>query len=682
MSKNYLGRCAAVGIAGLTAMSSLAIVASAASQTTLIYELEYKTANVIGMKDTAGYATKTNRFCVAKTPTTDAVMTGGFKVDLSKLADLTNYNDVTYTKYGETDATLTKTTTEIPTATEVWGTDICFQDDGNAKVENKEWTYQRYTSNWTLDDAAFEDLYEDRNSGLKFYFKSASERDAAMSAMKSKLTGEYDKIAKDAYSAFCSYIDSQVKIALDNIQKDYETTCNNATGSDKEIASKKKNAQSLKSAATSVVNKTASIIKEEFRNSFVSTNFRVDTDGFEKTEEAVVFAKTFAGVTNDATFGGADGTTNKLTGAKYYNASTKYNASKSYAFKGEIQLATNYTVANANNLCISGNDWLNFEVIDYSTNSGGNTTPGGNTTNNDTKKDDTTTTVTTWYPDSAAYRAASEVSYLGKNGSWYTSASAATTYGGGYTGTSKNSNYSAVNSANNGKAIYFDSTSGTYTTTATSYSYVVKEATTTNDDPYYNYFFGNKNNNTTTSVPAGSPAISGASKYAGWTNISAYITNRAKSGATYTINMNDGTVVPAAVLAAAKAKNVTLVFANDNGSKVTVKPGKVSTTSDLNVAVTYNVKDIKSSLVKKAKKVNKGTVSTAQVRIGTDGSVGGTETVTVKFSTKRAGCTVKAYRLTESGSLKKEASGTVASTGRVNLNLTKGGSYLLVVIDD
>lgn len=146
--------------------------------------------------------------------------------------------------------------------------------------------------------------------------------------------------------------------------------------------------------------------------------------------------------------------------------------------------------------------------------------------------------------------------------------------------------------------------------------------------------------------------------------------------------MNDGTVVPAAVLAAAKTKNVTLVFANDNGSKVTVKPGKVSTTSDLNVAVKYNVKDVKSSLVKKAKKVNKGTVSTAQVRIGDDGSIGGTETVTVKFSKKRSGCTVKAYRLTESGSLKKEATGTVASTGRVNLNLTKGGSYLLVVIDD
>ena len=165
-------------------------------------------------------------------------------------------------------------------------------------------------------------------------------------------------------------------------------------------------------------------------------------------------------------------------------------------------------------------------------------------------------------------------------------------------------------------------------------------------------------------------------------NISAYITYRAKSGGTYTINMNDGTVVPAAVLAAAKTKNVTLVFANDNGSKVTVKPGKVSTTSDLNVAVKYNVKDVKSSLVKKAKKVNKGTVSTAQVRIGDDGSIGGTETVTVKFSKKRSGCTVKAYRLTESGSLKKEATGTVASTGRVNLNLTKGGSYLLVVIDD
>ena len=140
--------------------------------------------------------------------------------------------------------------------------------------------------------------------------------------------------------------------------------------------------------------------------------------------------------------------------------------------------------------------------------------------------------------------------------------------------------------------------------------------------------------------------------------------------------MNDATTVPAAVLATAKSKNITLVFVNDNGSKVTVKPGKVDTSSDLNVAVTYNVKDVKSSLV------NSGTVSTAQIRVGDDGSIGGTETVTVKFSKKRSGCIVKAYRLTGSGSLKKEATGTVSSTGRVNLNLTKGGSYLLVVIDD
>ena len=146
--------------------------------------------------------------------------------------------------------------------------------------------------------------------------------------------------------------------------------------------------------------------------------------------------------------------------------------------------------------------------------------------------------------------------------------------------------------------------------------------------------------------------------------------------------MNNESVVPASVLAAAKAKNVTLTFANENGSKVTVKPGKVDTTSDLSVKVAYNVKDVQTSLVNKAKKVNAGTVSTAQVRIGNDGSIGGTATVNVKFSTKRSGCTVKAYRLTESGSLKKEATGTVASTGRVNLNLTKGGSYLLVVIDD
>lgn len=671
MSKTYFGRCAAVGIAGLTAMSSLAIVASAATQASSIYELSYKGISAIGMLNNSGYATGTNEYCTGAT----TKMSDGFAVNLDKLlATTATYSEKTY------DLSTNKTTSATATisAADVWGTTAF---DGVKFATGGTWTYQEYNSSYALEAAKLEELYDDRGTGTDFEFKTESERSSAKTAISTKIKTEYNSLANDAYKQFAADVDAAKAVALENIDRTYETeyaAANALTGAEKSAATA--NASAKRTAAKAAVNNSATKIKSEFKAAFTASNFRIDADGFNETTYAVEFGTTFAGVTVSATYNGKD-----LAGAKYYAVSTKYVDDTSYAFKGEIQLKADYTAANVNGLCINGNDWLNYEVINYNTNSGGNTTPDGNNTSKDDKDKDTTT-VTTWYPDSASYRNPSEVSYLGKNGSWYTSASAATTYGGGYTGTSKSSNYTTVNSAADGKAIYFNSTTGTYSTSSTSYSYVVKEATTTSsDDPYYSYFFNNNNknnNNTTTSVPAGSPAISGASKYAGWTNISSYITNRAKSGATYTINMNDGSVVPAAILAAAKTKNVTLVFVNDNGSKVTVKPGKVSTTSDLNVSVTYNVKDVKTSLVNKAKKINKGTVSTAQVRIGDDGSIGGTETVTVKFSTKRSGCTVKAYRLTESGSLKKEATGTVSSTGRVNLNLTKGGSYLLVVIDD
>lgn len=706
MSKTYFGRCAAVGIAGLTAMSSIAIVASAATQASVIYELNYKGVGQVVM-NINGYVSGSNKYCVRDgAGKTD--IGAGFNVNLdTKFKGLTaSYIEVEYDSAKKTVVQKSALKT-----VNVWDTTASTGDFANISYSldgtGANWVYQTLTPTSPNAPVAVKlnELFADRG-GIEtnevIAFKSEADRTTAKNAIVSALKAEYGTIASSAIKQFNSDISDLASKATKRIADERDATLRGlnqslpATPTDDEKGTYNaavQNANAEYNAKYAAISEATSTIKTEFAQTFAANNYVYD-NAFEISNCPIKLSNSLGGVglmadaeytsTDTNMIGGTAGGKVDLSGAKYWNGAAVRNTAdnKSYLFAGEVYGSSAFAASNVFLFLGNTANWKNFQVLNNDVNSGGNTSPNGNT-NNDTKKDDTTTTVTTWYPDSAAYRAASEVSYLGKNGSWYTSASAATTYGGGYTGTSKNSNYSAVNSANNGKAIYFDSTSGTYTTTATSYSYVVKEATTTtNDDPYYNYFFGNKNNNTTTSVPAGSPAISGASKYAGWTNISAYITNRAKSGATYTINMNDGTVVPAAVLAAAKAKNVTLVFANDNGSKVTVKPGKVSTTSDLNVAVTYNVKDVKSSLVKKAKKVNKGTVSTAQVRIGTDGSIGGTETVTVKFSTKRAGCTVKAYRLTESGSLKKEASGTVASTGRANLNLTKGGSYLLVVIDD
>lgn len=684
MSKTYFGRCAAVGIAGLTAMSSIAIVASAANQASVIYEMKYSGVNAIPMYSTVGYANGSNLYCLPVTPADDVLAGGGFNVKLANLLAVTG-------TYATTTASYTKGTATAAVWSQADFTGVSLSTDASTG----NWVYTTYGDVAPVAEhsVALEELYYIRpagttkpstTAGLVLAFKSDAERSAAVNTITRNLQNSYATYARNACTQFEADVNAAKTVALKRATDARDAVITSTTAS----ADDKADANNVYNAVSTAITTSAAKIIQEFKATFNTNSFKF-AEAFDTANCAIAYPESIGGLvlSKEAKYTSILGSgTPELDNAKYCSSATTRLNEKSYVFQGEIQDTSSFTAANANAYLItSGASWTPYEVINNTTSTGGNTQPNGNTTNDDTKKDDTTT-VTTWYPDSAAYRAASEVSYLGKNGSWYTSASAATTYGGGYTGTSKSSNYSDVNKSADGKAIYFNSTTGTYSTSATSYSYVVKEGTTTtttNDDPYYSYFFNNGNkNNTTTSVPAGSPAISGASKYAGWTNISAYITNRAKSGATYTINMNDGTVVPAAVLAAAKAKNVTLVFANDNGSKVTVKPGKVDTNSDLNVAVTYNVKDVKTSLVNKAKKINKGTVSTAQVRIGSDGSIGGTETVTVKFSTKRSGCTVKAYRLTESGSLKKEATGTVASTGRVNLNLTKGGSYLLVVIDN
>lgn len=700
MSKTNLSRCAAVGIAGLTAMSSIAIVAAAASQASVVYQVKYGKIDNIKMVHTLGYVTGANKYCLP-TGTDDNKIGSGFNVDLGNLLA----EKGVYYEADGTSATIAGWNPANYTAEGCSGVTDYFE--GKESYDGGAWKYQAYTatSGFTTEAIKLGELYDARPDAASedvFVFKTDSDRAAAVSAMTSTIKGDYSKLASNASAQFTKDVNDAKAKALNDIaiqlkedlakaKKDRDDALE-AAGDDKdakkaandEYNATVKTTNNKYAAAKKVVNDTSSKVLSEFKATFQANNFNYTAKTvFEYFNAPITYGSNVGGYTiGDTTFEGL--LNGDLDNAMYWTGSTARDDETSYVFKGEIQPLT--VIEKGPTFAYIGGilGWIKYEVIKNDSTNGGNTSSSGSDNKDDNKEE--TETKTTWYPDSASYRNPSEVSYQGKNGSWYTSKSAANLYGGGYNDVSKASNFNEVNNSANGKAIYFNSATGTYSTTSTTYSYVVKEATESNnsDDPYYNYFFGNGNsgNNTTTTAPAGSPAISGASKYAGWTNISAYLTKRGKSGATYTINMNDGNIVPAAVLATAKSKNITLVFANDNGSKVTVKPGKVDTSSDLNVAVKYNVKDVKSSLVAKAKKVNKGTVSTAQIRVGDDGSIGGSEIVTVKFSTKRSGCTVKAYRLTESGSLKKEATSTVASTGRVNLNLTKGGSYLLVVIDD
>lgn len=702
MSKTNLSRCAAVGIAGLTAMSSIAIVAAAATQASVVFEVKYGGLSNIKMLHTLGYVTGTNQYCLPTDDDGDNQINNGFNVSLAKLlGESATYFDAD----GHSQVFENIWSPASYTATGTSGVDHYFV--GKESYDGGLWKYKAFTptSGFVSEEIKLAELYGARGGNANenvFVFKTDSDRTAAVSSMVGNIKTDYSKLAANANAQFVKDINDAKNQALSDIAiqlKDELATAKatkeaalEAAGDDKDAKKEAndeynatvKTTNNKYAAAKKVVTSSASKIISEFKATFQAGCFNYSTtEAFQYYNAPITYAENVGGYTiGETTYAGLSN--GNLDNAMYWTGNTAHVDDASYVFKGEIQ-PKDVITAGPSFVYIGGTlGWIKYEVIKNNSTSGGNTDPSGSDNKDDNKEE--TETKTTWYPDSASYRNPSEVSYQGKNGSWYTSKSAANLYGGGYNDVSKASNFNEVNNSANGKAIYFNSATGTYSTTSTTYSYVVKEATESNnsDDPYYNYFFGNGNsgNNTTTTAPAGSPAISGASKYAGWTNISAYLTKRGKSGATYTINMNDGNIVPAAVLATAKSKNITLVFANDNGSKVTVKPGKVDTSSDLNVAVKYNVKDVKSSLVAKAKKVNKGTVSTAQIRVGDDGSIGGSEIVTVKFSTKRSGCTVKAYRLTESGSLKKEATSTVASTGRVNLNLTKGGSYLLVVIDD
>ena len=277
-------------------------------------------------------------------------------------------------------------------------------------------------------------------------------------------------------------------------------------------------------------------------------------------------------------------------------------------------------------------------------------------------------------------------SYRAANGLYYPTIAAAQNASYNY-----NRTYTYSTKATTASARYFSPLTGLYYTTSAaasaasgSYSYIdidnYSGGTSLNvyDDPYYYYFMngGLGWGNSITKIDPDAPTIYGSSKKSGWDRILAYI-NTKSTGSTVSIDMNKSTTVPESILSAAKKKGITLNFVNENGSKVKVTSSNINSNYSINTAVTYNVKNISSSLIKKAKKVNSDVVSTAQIAIGSDSKAA----VTVKLASKRAGCTVKAYRLTAKGSLVLVSTAKVSSTGAVTLSTNQSGTYLLVVMD-
>lgn len=284
-------------------------------------------------------------------------------------------------------------------------------------------------------------------------------------------------------------------------------------------------------------------------------------------------------------------------------------------------------------------------------------------------------------------------SYRAANGYYYPTISAAQNASYAYNRSTSYTTYATTASAR-----YFSMVTGKcYDTAAAaqaaaptySSSYVIDLATytgtTTNDiyniyDPYYYYYMMGANGGlgTSTKIDPDAPAIYGSAKKSGWSRIVSVVKTTPK-GKTVTIDMNASTVVPDDVLVAAKSKGVNLKFVLANGATWTMKAADIKSTDTMNIDVEYNTKNIKSSLVSKAKKLNPGAVSTAQISV--NGSVDVNAGLTVKLSSKRAGCTVKAYIKTSSGSIKLVDKGVVNSNGSVTLDVKQGGDYLLVVID-
>jgi len=194
---------------------------------------------------------------------------------------------------------------------------------------------------------------------------------------------------------------------------------------------------------------------------------------------------------------------------------------------------------------------------------------------------------------------------------------------------------------------------------------------------YYGYNYSNNKSTSTGSAANGDPYISGNKKKAGWTYI-ANVVNDANDGATVKVAMNKATTITKSVLSELKAKDVDLVLTMSNGAKWTINGDDISTAKDTDLTVQYSNYAIPDALVKKA---SSGAVSTAQIKLGDNTSFGFSASVTLSFSTRRAGCTANLYQYDASSkSLTLIDSTTISNSGSATFNnISNGGDFLIII---
>ena len=201
-------------------------------------------------------------------------------------------------------------------------------------------------------------------------------------------------------------------------------------------------------------------------------------------------------------------------------------------------------------------------------------------------------------------------------------------------------------------------------------------------DPYYALRDQLKNNQSSTSISNktaedGEPYIYGKKNRAGWSTVIKYI-NAASKGDNIKVDMNGATTISKDVLAALDGKNVSVTFVLDNGVKWTVNGKNVDTAQDMIIYTQYNIDFIPDKLVSKA---SKDAVAKAEIGVSNNyDSFGSEASVTVKFATKRSGCTAVVYRYDpDANSLKGIAKSKVQSDGSCTFSVTAGGPYLVVL---
>lgn len=196
-------------------------------------------------------------------------------------------------------------------------------------------------------------------------------------------------------------------------------------------------------------------------------------------------------------------------------------------------------------------------------------------------------------------------------------------------------------------------------------------------DPYYYYWLdrqNNKNNDTTSNDTT--TASVGTRK--GWTSVARYL-GSVKNGSSVTVSMNNETSIPSSVTSAIKGRNVTVRFTLKNGVVFSINGNDVTTTSSIDIDTAYNTNMVPTKLVKAAYKKNDA-VSSAQITIS-NGSFGAEADITVKFASKRAGCTAKLYRYNPSKeTLSLVDTAKVQSNGKCTFgDVSQGGNFVITL---